>query len=213
MKIAFLNLLLLLAMNSQAQSNDYIIKQSGDTIRGKITLKNNVFRVGTNPWVEIDARDVIKVKSEYYKGTVVVPCRLILYTDNIDDYQIDYYKRDAIDTVMILQEVYTTPKMNLYYGISDFKVPYYFYKTPGDSLPVQLVIRYYLEGGLANYINDRHKYMGQKSKLGIVEDKGYVNQLYAIMGNCKKIQSNVWELLSYREYSFKEVIRKYNKCK
>ena len=48
--------------------------------------------------------------------------------------------------------------------------------------------------------------MWAKIKAGYRGDKGYVNQLYAIMGNCKKIQSNVWELLSYREYSFKEVI-------
>ena len=77
---------------------------------------------------------------------------------------------------------------------------------------MQLVIRYYLKGGLANYDNDRSRYRGDKSKLMIEEDKGYVNQLRAIMGDCKKIPETMWELLSYRDYSLKNVIKKYNKC-
>ena len=164
--------------------------------------------------MEIDARDVIKVKSEYYKGTVVVPCRLILYTDNIDDYQIDHYKRDAIDTVMIPQEVYTTPKMNLYYGIKAIsRFPIIFIKRPAIRFPSSLSSDTTWRVDWANYINDRHKYMGQKIKAGYRKTRVMSTSLMPSWATAKKIQSNVWELLSYREYSFKEVIRKYNKCK
>ena len=115
--------------------------------------------------------------------------------------------------MMILDEIYSTPKINLYFGKNTFKTHFYFYKTPSDSFPVQLVIRYYLQGGLANYDNDKARYRGDRSKLNIVEDKGYVNQLHAIMSECKKIPETMWELLSYRDYSLKQLIKKYNKCK
>ena len=101
----------------------------------------------------------------------------------------------------------------MYYVQNNFKLPFYFYKTPTDPKPIQLVIRYYLAGGLANYDNDRARYRGDKSRVTLVEDKGYVNQLHAIMGDCKKIPETMWELLSYRDYSLKKVIKKYNMCK
>jgi hypothetical protein len=114
---------------------------------------------------------------------------------------------------MILKEIYATPKMNLYYATGSDKTPFYFYKTPSDPKAVQLVVRYYLQGGLDNYDNDRAKYSGNKSKVQIGEDKGYINQLHAIMGDCKKIPESMWELLAYRDYSLKRVIKNYNKCK
>lgn len=213
MKAFFLITALVISCSGICQKKDYIVKSTGDTLWGGIKLKNNVFYVSGTEAAEVNASEVKKIKSEFYKGNTVVPCRLLLYTDDLDAYEIDFARREFIDTVMILDEIMTTPKINLYYGVSSFRTPFYFYKTPADSLPVQLVIRYFLQGGLANYTNDRPKYMGDKSKLNIVEDKGYVNQLYAIMGDCKRISPGTWELLSYREYSFKEVIRKYNKCK
>ncbi|HAO46920.1 MAG TPA: hypothetical protein PLZ45_16705 [Ferruginibacter sp.] len=205
---------LLISLCGFCQQKEYIIKNNGDTLQGNIRLKNSTFYVSRdNQTTELNASEVRKIRSEYFKGSVVVPCRLLLYSDDIDSYEIDFARREFVDTVMILEELMNTPKINLYYGVSSFRTPFYFYKTPADSLPVQLVIRYFLQGGLANYANDRPRYMGERSKLNIVEDKGYVNQLYAIMGGCKKISEATWELLSYREYSFKEVIRKYNKCK
>lgn len=199
--------------NVFSQKNDYLIKVSGDTLWGSITLKNQIFRVSGLLTTEIDAIEVKKIKSDNYKGNTVVRCRLQLYADNIDDYELDFIKRGYVDTVMILDEILTTPKINLYFGMNNYKTQFYFYKTPSDTFPVQLVVRYYLQGGLANYSNDRPRYMGERSKVSIVEDKGYVNQLYALMGDCKKIPAAMWELLSYRDYSFKQLIKKYNKCK
>ena len=203
---------LLISVTAFSQKSDYLVKNNGDTIWGDIKLENKKFYVNGTSQSEINADEVNKVKSSRYKGSVVLRCNLVLYVDNLSDLEIDYYKKEAVDTVMILDEIYTTPKINLYYGVNDFKTPFYFYKTPSDPIPVQLVIRYYLQGGLANYNDDRARYRGQKSKVSIVEDKGYVNQLYAIMGECKKIPDAMWELLSYRDYSFKQIIKKYNKC-
>lgn len=203
---------LFISQNCMSQKNDYLVKVNGDTVWGSILLKNQVFQVaGANPAL-IDASDVKKIKSNNYKGSTVVQCRLQLYSDNIDDFELDFIRKGFIDTVMILDEIFNTPKISLYFGVSDFRTPFYFYKTPADDFPVQLVVRYYLQGGLGNYANDRPRYMGEKSKLNIVEDKGYVNQLHAIMGDCKKIPETMWELLTYRDYSLKQLIKNYNKC-
>lgn len=212
MKVLCSLVLLFISAAGFSQKGDYLIKNNGDTIWGDIRLKNKIFYVsGANP-VEIAASEVSRVKSARYKGSVVLSCNLQLYADNIAEMELDYVVKGTVDTIMILDEIYSTPKMNLYYAVNDYKIPFYFYKTPADEKPVQLVIRYHLQGGLANYDDDRAKYRGQKSKVSIVEDKGYVNQLHAIMGDCKKIPDAMWELLSYRDYSFKQLIKKYNKC-
>lgn len=212
MKLFFIVITLFMSVTGICQKKDYLVKNNGDTIWGEIKLENKVFYVKNMTPIEIDALGVSKVKSSNYKGSVVVRCNLQLYADNLSDLELDYIKKGVIDTVMILNEIYTTPKINLYYAVNNFKLPFYFYKTPSDPKPVQLVIRYYLQGGLANYNNDRARYRGDKSRVNIAEDKGYVNQLHAIMGDCKKIPEAMWELLSYRDYSFKQIIKKYNKC-
>ncbi len=202
-----------LSLNGFSQNRDYLVKNNGDTIWGPIKLKHNLFYVSSEPPLEINVDDVSKIKCEQFKGHTVFHSNLLLYADNLADLELDFIKKGVVDTVLILDEIYSTPKINLYFAMSDFKIPFYFYKTPNDPKPVQLVVRYYLQGGLDNYTNDRARYRGDKSKVMIVEDKGYVNQLQAIMGDCKKIPETMWELLSYRDYSLKQVIKKYNKCK
>lgn len=213
MKILIIIITCCFSLIGFSQKNDYLVKINGDTIRGEINLKNKVFYVGSPNSVEINADEVKKIKSDKYKGNTVVHCKLELYSDNVNDLELDFIQKGVTDTVMILDEIYSTPKINLYFGKNTFKTHFYFYKTPSDSFPVQLVIRYYLQGGLANYDNDKARYRGDRSKLNIVEDKGYVNQLHAIMSGCKKIPETMWELLSYRDYSLKQLIKKYNKCK
>ena len=196
-----------------SQGKDYLVKINGDTIRGNIVLKDLAFFVGDNSALKVNADEVRKIKSIHYKGNTVVHCMLQLYTDNLQDLELDWIKKGVTDTVMILDEIYSTPKMNLYFGVNDLKTQFYFYKTPSDPFPIQLVVRYYLQGGLDNYTRDRAKYMGERSKVNIVEDKGYVNQLYTIMGDCNKIPASMWELLTYRNYSLEKLIKKYNQCK
>lgn len=212
MKILFVLASVCIGLTGFSQKGDYLIKNNGDTIWGDITLKNKIFYVNGTSLSEISAEEVITIKSGKYKGNTVVRCKLQNYSDNLVELDIDYINSSITDTVMILNEIYSTPKINLYYGQNNIKTPFYFYKTPTNPKPMQLVIRYYLQGGLANYSNDPARYRGEKSKVYMVEDKGYVNQLRAIMGDCKKIPYTMWELLSYRDYSLKKVIKKYNKC-
>lgn len=213
MKFLFFVVLFCFSLCCFSQKIDYLIKNSGDTVWGNISLRNNIFYIANTNTPGINAEEVKKIKSVNYKGSTVVHCKLQLYSDNIDDLELDWIRKGVIDTVMILDEIYSSPKINLYFGKSDFKTQFYFYKTPTDKFPVQLVVRYYLQGGLDNFAKDPLRYKGEKAKVNIVEDKGYVNQLYAIMGDCKKIPETMWEILTYRDYSLKQVIKRYNRCK
>ncbi|MBK8497184.1 MAG: hypothetical protein IPL50_20935 [Chitinophagaceae bacterium] len=51
-----------------------------------------------------------------------------LYSDNIDDLELDWMQRGETDTVMILDEIYTTPKINLYFGTNHYKTRFFFTK-------------------------------------------------------------------------------------
>jgi hypothetical protein len=212
MKLLFVFAFLSISTSSICQKGEYLIKNNGDTIWGDINLKSKLFYVTGPSASVIKAEDVARIKSAKYKGAVVVPVNLLTYTDNLANLELDYIEKGAIDTVLILNEIYISPKINLYYVTDANKVPFYFYKTPADPRPVQLIIRYHLEGGFANYIDNRPRYRGERSRVQIVEDKGYVNQLFAIMGNCKKITEPMWELLSYRNYSLKQIAKKFNQC-
>ena len=214
MKLLFVFASLLISLTGLCQKAEYLVKNNGDTVWGEIKLKNKIFYVSGGVSVsEIKAAEVSKVKSKSYRGNTVVLCNLLTYSDNLSDLNIDFINKGSIDTVLILDEIYATPKINLYYATDKMKTPFYFYKTPSDPKPLQLVVRYFLQGGLDNYNNDRARYSGVRSKVQIAEDKGYVNQMYAIMGDCKKIPASMWELLAYRDYSLKQLIKKYNKCK
>jgi hypothetical protein len=214
MKFSFFIALFFISAAGLCQKSDFLVKTNGDTIWGNIQLKNKSFYVnghnGTESEVSVD--EVRKIKSRNYRGSTVVHCLLQLYTDDVNEIELDWIKRGVEDTVMILDEILSTPKINLYFGQSDQKTHFYFYKTPSDPFPVQLVVRYFLQGGLANYTNDRSRYRGDRSKLNIVEDKGYVNQLHAIMEDCDQIPETMWEILTYRDYSLKQLIKRYNRC-
>jgi hypothetical protein len=213
MKCLFFIATFFLSLSVFSQKNDYLVKINNDTIWGKIKLKNKIFHVSNTNSVDISADEVKIIKSSDYKGTAVVHCKLQLYSDNLDDLELGWMQRGEIDTVMILDEIYATPKINLYFGKSLYKTHFYFYKTPADSFPVQLIIRYSLQGGLSTYAVDQATYRTEGRRTSINVDKGYVNQLYGIMGDCKKIPQTMWEMLTYRDYSLKQIIKKYNRCK
>lgn len=212
MKLLLSLIVLIASQPGICQKKDYLIKNQGDTIWGDITLKNKMFYVSGSSQTILKAADVSFISSVSYRGNIVFTGTLLTYTDNIADLELNYFKKGSVDTVLILSEEYITPKINLYYGTDDYKSPFYFYKTPSDPKPVQLVVRYYLDGGLTNYANNPSRYRGDKVRLHIVEQKGYINQLYAIMGGYKKIPQTMWDGLSYRNYSLKQVIKRYNKC-
>lgn len=202
-----------LSLLTYSQKKYYVVKQTGDTLYGDIEFKNKVFIVNVpgNAPVILKAKEVKAVKIHKYSGTVVLSCVLHTYTDNLDELEKYNYQTSNIDTVLILSEVYQTPKMNLYWCNDSKKTQYYFYKTPTDSLPIQLYINYALGGGASSVFEQRET--GERSKNHLEIQKGYVNQLRLIMDGCNKINEAVWELLDYRIYSFKDLIKRYNKCK
>jgi len=196
-----------------AQSKNFVVTDNGDSLYGKISLKNKIFTVnGNSEKKEISADHVRWIYAENFKGNTVVHCRLYVYNDDLGEMDIDYASTKDVDTVLVLKEIYTTPKMNLYLGTDNFKTQYYFYKTPGDNAPVQLVVRYHLGGGLSSYNSNPAAYRGEKSRIHVEENKGYVNQLKFIMSDCPSISEAMWDLLNYRDYSFKNLIKKYNEC-
>jgi hypothetical protein len=213
MKLIFLFTIMLVALNNFGQSQNYLITNTGDTVYGSIKLQNKNFLItnhlGQN---QIGADNVQKVYCNNIRGNVVLHCNLQFYSDNILDMDLGYVDLKQKDTVMVLKEILTSDKMNLYFGTDNLRTQYYFYKTPTDSLPVQLVVRYYLDGGLNSYSRNIAAYRGDKSRMHIEVDKGYVNQLKNIMGDCEGITEGIWELLDYRDYSLKKLIRMYNKC-
>lgn len=208
-------LLILAPFISFSQKTDYLVKHNGDTLYGKIELRKKIFVLTSAGGTvsEIAALDVNKVYSENFRFHTVVPCKLHVYVDNLTELELYSYTNMDRDTVMVLDEVYSTPKMNLYWGLDNFKRQYYFYKMPSDSLPVQLYINYSLAGGetVKGNLTTIGYYIGGATHIEV--QKGYINQLRLIMGDCKKISEGEWELLDYRIYSFKSVIKKYNKCK
>lgn len=213
MKTPFLIFFLIATCCCFGQKTDYIVKQNGDTIYGDISLKKKNFVVSgpDGDQTLLNATDVKTASLKKYNGTIVLPCVLHTYTDNMYLLERNSFSSQNLDTVLILSEVYTTPKMNLYWCKDNNKSQYYFYKTPFDTLPVQLYVNYSFGGGAS--AASELKSTGLASRNHIEVQKGYVNQLKFIMGNCKKISEGVWELLDYRIYSFKDLIRRYNKCK
>ncbi len=213
MRIAIFVAALLITFTTSAQTKSFVITHTGDSLFGAVKLKNGFFII-TSPGnrKEINADNISRVYAEQFKGNVVVHCNLHLYNDNISELDLGYLPVKEIDTVMVLKEVYSSGKMNLYFGTDDLKTQYYFYKTPTDPAPVQLVVRYYLDGGLTSYSNNRAAYRGEKSRIHIEVDRCYVNQLKAAMGDCETISQTTWDLLDYRVYSLKNLIKKYNSC-
>lgn len=55
-------------------------------------------------------------------GNIVLPCILNTYIDKLEDLDKYNFLTSKIDTVLLLSEVYTTPKMNLYWCMDANKV-------------------------------------------------------------------------------------------
>ena len=214
MRIIFFLIISLTALTALSQNNEYLIKQNGDSVFGNIKLDNKIFTVSNSSLntVFFNATDVKKIHSPAYKGDIVLPCILHIYSDDLDVLLRYQYISGDRDTVLILSEVYSTPKINLYWGTDVTKMQYYFYKTPVDSVPVQLFVNYSLGGG-ATAVFEKKDVRGLESLTHLEVMKGFVNQLKLVMGDCKKLSGFNWDMLDYRVYSLKNLIKKYNKCK
>lgn len=194
---------------------DYLVTHSGDTLYGDVSIKSSSFIVKSEKEpIILNSDDVKLIKSNNYKGTTVLHCILHVYKDNLIDLQKSGAQAQKIDTVLLLRDEYLTTKINLYTCKDDNGQDYFFYKTPTDKLPQQLVVGYYLDYGQIlqqDKLYPTTTIMNSTTKL--VQMKGFTNQLKAIMGSCKKIPETMWESLDYRSYSLKAIIKKYNNCK
>lgn len=214
MKTIYFLVLGFLSLTAEGQNGDYLVKQNGDTLYGAIALINKEFVVtgpAAGPFV-LSAEGVKKVHAGNFKGEIVLPCLLHIYADDLELLLRYQYISGDRDTVLLLNEVYSTPKMNLYWCKDEAKMQYYFYKTPTDPRPVQLYVNYALGGG-SQASFDKIDVRGEESVTHIEVMKGYINQLREIMNNCKNISETTWQLLDYRIYSLKNLIKKYNNCR
>lgn len=213
MKLIYFIICWLVSMNVIAQKNEYVIKNNGDTVYGNVELKNKKIILGRKdmPDIILNAKDVKTVHTKRYKDKLVLPCKLNTYVDNLESLERYSYITYEIDTVLLLSEVYNSPKMNLYFCTDANDQQYYFYKTPKDSLPVQLYVNYTMAGGRTGY--DNFFARGQDALTHIEVQRGFVNQLKLAMEDCPNISNATWELLDYRIYSFKKLIKLYNNCK
>gem|GEM_PF-4445902 len=60
------------------------------------------------------AEEIKKLNSNRFNRSVPVHCVLQLYTDNIDVLELGWNNPSrSTDTVLVLKEIYSTPKMNL----------------------------------------------------------------------------------------------------
>jgi len=212
MKKLLVVLVLAAGFSAYAQKQDFLVKFSGDTVYGSIRFREDRFLVENGPGKSdvYSAHEIQQVWSKSVRNNIVVPCNLHYYSDNIQDMQVKNYRTSDRDTVMILEEIYSTPKMNLYWGTDIYGSQYYFYKTPGDRLPVQLFVKYYLSSDNGETLTLMMS--TATAALHMVVQKGYVNQLRLIMDGCGKISAADWDTLDYRGYSLKSLVRKFNKC-
>jgi len=158
------------------QKKEYLVKQNGDTIYGEINVKNKefVFTDKDSVITYYKAEEIKSVQLKKHQGSLVLLCKLNTYTDNLEYLEKNTFFSQELDTVLILTEVYNTPKMNLYWCKDDNQSQYYFYKRPEDPVPVQLYVNYTLGGGTSQTAMIQ---LHGRGSTQLVVQKGYVNQL------------------------------------
>ncbi len=199
----------ILFKNAAAQKAEGLIMNNGDTVFCDYTLKGNYFSVKNAGSVTrlVDSREVQSVFNNKDNQTVLF-LKLETFSDNPDEIFDPVSKnRSEYDTTLLLNELYSTPKMKLYSATDKRRVKYYFVKKPQDSRPAQLLIRY------AVY----YAKMGEVVTWGspnLTIHRIYIDQLKGLMADCTKLTAGDFEVVDYRDYSFKKVIKKYNRrCK
>jgi hypothetical protein len=196
-------------LQAAAQKVEGLVMNNGDTVFCKYAVKGNFisFKKAGSAAALVDAREVQSVFSNNNSQTVLF-LKLETFTDNPDEIFDPVSKnRSEYDTTLLLSEMYSTPKMNLYSATDNRKVQYYFVKKPQDKHPAQLLIRYTVY----------YARMGEVITWGspnLTIQRIYIDQLKGLMTDCPKMSAGDFEIVDYRDYSLKKIIRKYNKrCK
>ena len=140
MKALIFILALLFSVTAFAQSNEYIVKNNGDTVTGEVKILTKQIKVIRTP------ADTITFNSEDIRlfvknNTAKIVLRLMLYgyTDDIIEIQSGTYSNPVYDTTILLNPVISGEKLNLFRGKDKRKIVYYFVQREDDVAPVQLL--------------------------------------------------------------------------
>ncbi|MEP6674310.1 MAG: hypothetical protein ABJA78_04120 [Ferruginibacter sp.] len=209
MKTIIFSLFLFSGLCLAAQKNSFIVMVTGDTLHGTYVLSSGKIELS-------DAGHIIKqvnpdsVRSLFSGNELFLIWHGMLrtYNDNIETVQNTTYHDEVYDTSMLVKQIYTTEKMNLYFAVDKNRIQYYFVKRPADPQPEQMVVSYAISRPYNG--DDRPGYNYSM----INQQRIYVDQLKQLMNYCNKISDEIWGLMDYRIYSFKKIIKLYNKkCK
>jgi|GEM_PF-1467180 len=211
--LVFLILLLVTRPVAFSQAKEFIIKNNGDTVNGKVTFHNRLFSIeGAGGSQEnYAAADVKQVSGYGAKAGFVYTGKLILYSSNLLDLQKMYFRDEVSDTVLFLTQIYETPRVRLYQGFDNFRTLYFFYSTAASVTPVQLVVKYSLSGG--TYSLAERMPFKRTPGAEVIQQKGYANQLRAILGDCDRVPADMWESLEYTYPSLRALLKQARKCK
>lgn len=195
-------LLITLACLSQ-NLRGHIVLHNGDSIFGTVFLAKTAVQVIDTqdyalsfPYSEVKYAKVGANKGRLFFG------KLFYYNDAIDN---DNIGKEYSDTALIATEIFSTPKMTLYEAWDALKKVHYLVSRPGDSSLTLMAVKYVIPNAKAlptSVANDTKKQH---------EIKYFISQLKVLFNNCKKISQDRYESMSYRSYSFKEIIRYYTK--
>ncbi len=208
MKTIILTALVFLAVTSFSQTKEYIVKHSGDTIAGIITVQPYrilIAKPGTKDTVSFPSEDVwLAVKGKEVK--IVLKLILYGYTDNINVVLGGNYMDPVYDTTILLKPLITGQRLNLYTAKDKRKVDYFFIQGIKDSLLVQLL---YTVGGTMSgkdALPTKYQLVSYVSR-----NNAFRDQLYALTDDCGAISGADYEMLVYMQYSLKKFVKKYNK--
>ncbi|MEP7255584.1 MAG: hypothetical protein ABI666_07385 [Ferruginibacter sp.] len=211
MKVAILILFVLFSVNAFTQSNEYIVKNNGDTVTGEVKILAKQIKVIRTPadTVILNSEDV---RLFVRKNTAKIVLRLILYgyTDNIDEIQSTSYRNPVYDTTILLTSIISGEKLNLFSGKDKRKVVYFFVQRQEDAAPIQLL--YSIGGDMPEKASWGHPYQYVNY---ITHHRIFESQLRDMTSDCEYITEGYLKMLDYRfESSLKKFIVRYNKkCK
>jgi hypothetical protein len=192
--------------NAVAQNAEGLVMNNGDTVFCEYILKGNFISVKNAGSAArlVDTREVQSVFSNNNKYTVLF-LKLETFSDNPDEIFDPVSKnRSEYDTTLLLSELYSTPKLKLYSATDKRRVKYYFVKKPQDNQPAQLLIRYSVY----------YAKIGEVITWGspnLTIQRIYIDQLKGLMADCTRLTAGDFDVVDYRDYSLKKIIKKYSK--
>jgi len=211
MKAVILNLALLFSANAFAQSNEYIVKNNGDTVTGEVKILAKQIKVIRTPsdTIIFNSEDVrLFVKNNTAK--IVLRLMLYGYTDDIVEIQSGTYSNPVYDTTMLLTPVISGEKLNLFRGKDKRKIVYFFVQHEDAVAPVQLL--YSIGGEMQEKASWGHPYQYVNY---ITHHRIFESQLRDMTSDCEYVTEGHLKMVDYRlESSIKTFIKRYNKkCK